>query len=136
LIDTGASGPFNAIAPPGFTTWGALLQACADAAGTPPDLRWVPDAVLLAQGVAPWSDLPLWLPAEGPDAAEHAAFMAVPTDRAQAAGLVCRPVAETVADTLAWWRALPIERRAFVQTGLAPEREAALLVAASQAFQP
>lgn len=131
LIDVGAVGPFNAIAPPGFTTWGALLQACADAAGTTPDLRWVPDAVLLAQGVAPWSDLPLWLPAEGPEAAEHAAFMAVPTDRAQAAGLICRPVAETVADTLAWWRALPIERQAFAQTGLAPEREAAVLLSAS-----
>lgn len=136
LIDIGASGPFNAIAPPGFSTWGALLQACAGAAGTTPDLRWVPDAVLLAQGVAPWSDLPLWLPVDGPDAAEHAAFMAVPTDRAQAAGLVCRPVAETVADTLGWWRALPSERQAFAQTGLAPEREAALLGSASQTLQP
>jgi len=130
----GTGGAFNATSPPGAFNWGGLLQACATAAGfgpgqAGPDLRWLPDAHLLAQGVQPWRDLPLWLPAEGPDAAEHAAFMAVPTARAQAAGLVCRPIAATVADTLAWWRALPDERRAFSLAGLPPEREAAVLAA-------
>ena len=31
--------------------------------------------------------------------------MAIATDRAQQAGLSCRPIAETVADTWAWLRA-------------------------------
>jgi 2'-hydroxyisoflavone reductase len=127
LVDAGAAGPFNAVAPPGFSTWGALLQACAEAAAATPSLVWVPDHHLLSHGVQPWMDLPLWLPAEGPDAAEHAAFMAVPTDRVQALGLGCRPVAETVFDTLAWWQRLPAERQVFGNTGLAPEREAAVL---------
>jgi 2'-hydroxyisoflavone reductase len=128
-IAQGASGAFNAVSPPGFTTWGGLLQACADAAGASPALRWVPDAFLLAQGVQPWMDLPLWLPAAGADAAEHGAFMAVPVHRALASGLRNRALATTVADTLAWWRALPAAQRAFGQTGLPPEREAALLAA-------
>jgi len=127
LLDTGARGAFNAVAPPGFTHWGALLAACAQAAGVAPAVRWVPDARLLAAGVQPWSDLPLWLPAAGPDAAEHAAFMAVPVGKALAAGLAIRPVAHTVADTLGWWRSLPAEAQAFSTTGLAAEREAALL---------
>jgi 2'-hydroxyisoflavone reductase len=129
LVDAGAAGAFNAVVPPGFTTWGGLLQACAAAAGVQPMLTWVPDQHLLSQGVQPWMDLPLWLPSEGPDAAGHAAFMAVPTTRAQANGLVCRPLAETVVDTLAWWRALPAGRQVFGTTGLALEREAAVLAA-------
>ncbi len=55
------------------------------------------------------------------------AFMAVPSSRAQAAGLRCRPITETVADTLAWWQALPAAQQGFAATGLAPEREAGVL---------
>jgi 2'-hydroxyisoflavone reductase len=125
-IVSGAQGAFNVVAPPGFTTMAGLVQACAEAAGCQPaDLRWIGDAQLLAQGITPWVDLPLWLPADG----EMAAFMAVPTARAEAAGLTVRPLAQTVADTLAWWRALPAEAQAFVLAGLAPEREAAVLAA-------
>ena len=127
LLHAGASGAFNAVAPPAFTTWGGLIDDCARAAGVVPHVHWVPDAALLAAGVQPWSDLPLWLPAEGPDAADHAAFMAVPVDKALAAGLTLRPVDQTVTDTLAWWRGLPVDEQAFKSTGLAAEREAAVL---------
>jgi 2'-hydroxyisoflavone reductase len=126
LLDQGAAGAFNAVSPPGAITWGSLLQACAAAAGVQPDLRWVPDDQLLAAGVGPWMELPLWIPASGPDAADSAAFMAVPSARAQAAGLRCRPITDTVADTLAWWQGLPAGQQVFAATGLAPEREAAL----------
>ena len=124
-LDAGASGAFNAVAPPGFTTMGKLLQTCADAAGVAAQLQWMADADLLAQGVRPWQDLPLWLPAD----VEHAAFMAVPTDRALALGLTVRPLADTVADTLAWWRSLPAEAQDFKLAGLPAEREASLLMA-------
>lgn len=122
-LDHSLSGPFNLVSPPGHWCMADLLQACAQAACRQPDLAWVDSAWLQAQGVRPWMDLPLWLPPEG----EHAAFMRVPVDRALAAGLKLRPLAETAADTLAWWRSLPPEAQAFVQTGLAPEREAELL---------
>ena len=122
-LDAGASGAFNAAAPPGFTTMVGLLQACGDAAGVAPRLQWITDADLLAQRVRPWVDLPLWLPAD----AEHAAFMAVPTDRASAVGLTVRPLSVTVADTLAWWRGLPAEAQVFSLAGLPADREAGLL---------
>jgi hypothetical protein len=44
-------------------------------------------------------ELPLWLPAAGFPGA-----WTVGTERAQAAGLRCRPIAETVADIWAWLR--------------------------------
>jgi 2'-hydroxyisoflavone reductase len=123
LVEGGRFGLFNATSPQGLWTMGDVLRACAEVAGTQPSWDWAPSAWLLEQGVGPWMELPLWLPAEG----EHAAFMRVETTRAEQAGLKQRPIADTAADTLAWWQALPPEARAFPQTGLAPEREAALL---------
>ena len=86
------------------------------------------DAVQVERlGLKPWVDLPLWLPAQG----EYACFMQTDTRAAQAAGLRVRPLAQTVADTLAWYRSLPAEQQAFTLAGLTPEREAAALQALS-----
>ena len=125
-LEQGLAGPFNVVGAPGRHTFGSLLQACADAAGaTSPPLRWVDIGTLQSHGLEPWSDLPLALP----DDAEHAAFMRVDAARARAAGLLERPLADTVSDTLAWWRSLPPAQQAFDKAGLAPEREAAVLAA-------
>jgi 2'-hydroxyisoflavone reductase len=122
-LDQDLSGPVNLTSPAGLWSWATLLNTCAHAAGCQPRWVWAPDDFLLAQGVAPWADLPLWLPAEGDDTA----FMQVNTARAQAAGLSIRPLDQTVADTLAWWRGQPADRQDFPQTGLSAEREAAML---------
>jgi hypothetical protein len=58
----------------------------------------------------------------------------VGTERAQAAGLRCRPTAQTVADTWAWLRdggaaAMGDWRAALRPRGLTPERERELLAA-------
>jgi 2'-hydroxyisoflavone reductase len=117
------SGVFNVASRAGAWRWGDLIDACEAAAAVRVSRRWVPSERLLSLGVQPWKDLPLWLPAAG----EHAAFLRCDTRLAHDAGLRCRPLAETAADTLAWWRALPEAERAFTEVGLAPEREAALL---------
>ncbi len=124
-LDAQLSGPFNAIAPAGFVRFDSLLQACAVAAGGTgvPHIVWADAQALLGQQVKPWADLPLWLPAEG----EYAAFMASDVRRALAAGLHIRPLAQTVVDTLAWWRSLPADQQAFSKAGMTPEREAAVL---------
>src|SRR5258708_2070741 len=48
------------------TPVGELLTDGGQATGPGPDgplqLRWVPDRVLLAAGVEPWSELPMWAP--------------------------------------------------------------------------
>jgi 2'-hydroxyisoflavone reductase len=121
------SGAFNVVGAPARHTFGSLLAACADAAAivAPPPLRWVDIGTLQSHGLEPWSDLPLALP----DDAEHAAFMLVDAAKARAAGLRERPLAQTVADTLAWWRGLPPAQQVFDKAGLTPEREAAALAA-------
>ncbi len=94
------AGVFNAIAPPGWTTWGAVLQACREAVNPAAALAWVDGARVAAALDEPWTQLPIW-PAPVDEAA---ALYGMDTRRAEAAGLRLRPLAETVADTWAWLR--------------------------------
>ena len=124
-IEQRSIGTYNADAPAGKLTMGALLSACQRAAGKPSTLAWVPADFLEAHGVSAWQDMPAWLPATG----ENAGFGRVSTARAQAIGLKYRPLDATVADTLAWWRGLPEARRAKPAAGITPAREAEVLKA-------
>ena len=124
-IERNTLGTFNVDAEPGALTMGRVLDACRAAAKTDCTTTWVPASFLADQGVSPWQDLPLWLPAEG----ESAGFGRVSVAKAKAAGLTWRPLGETVADTLAYFRSWPEERRAKLRAGLSPEREAAVLAA-------
>ena len=77
---------------------------------------------LAEHGVEPWMgprSLPLWLPADA------IALNAHDTSLAQQLGLRTRPLADTLADTLAWELAEPGERRA----GLTDDEERGLLAA-------
>jgi nucleoside-diphosphate-sugar epimerase len=103
MLDLGAggvAGAFNGTAPPLTQTMGEVLDVAVAATGADAELVWVPDERLVAAGVEPWTELPLWLPD-----AEFPGTWQVGTERAQAAGLRCRPIAETVADVAAWLRA-------------------------------
>jgi hypothetical protein len=124
-VELGDRGVLNVAAPRGRDTYGDLVRGCAQAVAShvraPSDLVWVDEDWLVEQGVVQWTEIPLWRNA--------AAVWDLDTSRARAAGLVCRPLVETVADTWTWLRAggraVPHER--FAEHGLSPEREAELL---------
>ncbi|MEU8244680.1 NAD-dependent epimerase/dehydratase family protein [Nonomuraea sp. NPDC048916] len=123
--ERGLSGAYNTVSPPAFATMGELLEACVRATGSDARLRWVEPDAILAAGVAPWTDLPIWLPGES-----HGAMHQGDVSKAVAAGLHCRPVEETVADTWAWLRGLPgpaPTRADRPAVGLDPDVEAKLL---------
>jgi 2'-hydroxyisoflavone reductase len=96
--DEGISGPFNTVSEPGHATMASLLGAAIAATGSDARLVWVPPQVIIDAGIQPWIELPIWLPPEGEGAGLHAGDVRA----ALAAGLTCRPVEETVADTWAW----------------------------------
>ena len=126
----GHAGPFNAVSRPGHATMGSLLETCVEVAG-PPDarLRWLEPAAVLEAGIEPWTELPIWLPPDHEFAGMHAADV----ERAHAAGLRCRPLHETVADTWAWLSALdgpPPLREDLPAPGLSAERERMVLARA------
>jgi 2'-hydroxyisoflavone reductase len=129
LLEAGRLGVFNATGPEQPLPMGTLLAACQDAGraaagGSAAHLTWVSEEFLLQNQVAPWSDLPVWLPESDP---ELAGMSSVSISRARQAGLVFRPLAETVADTLAWAQTRPPEH--VWRAGLKADRERQLLEA-------
>lgn len=91
-------GTFNTVSEPGHTTIGGLLEEARRVTGSHAELVWLDPATVEAAGVEPWTELPIWVPPTG----ELAGLHALDTSAAAAAGLRCRPMAETVADTWAW----------------------------------
>jgi len=90
---------------------------------SPPSLTWIGDAELLAAAVAPWTELPLWIP----ETPELAGFLRLDVGRAVAAGLTFRPTRDTFAATAAWLDTLPPGR--VRKAGLDEARERELLAA-------
>ncbi|MEQ6027921.1 NAD-dependent epimerase/dehydratase family protein [Streptomyces salinarius] len=119
--DTG--GAYNCVAPIGRDTMSDLLTACVLVTGGDAQLAWAPDKLLLDQGVKQWTELPLWR--------THAGVWKIESTRAQAAGLMCRPLADTVADTWTWLRdgGMPVKHPRWAEHGIAPEKEAVILAA-------
>jgi 2'-hydroxyisoflavone reductase len=119
-----STGVFNAVGPALPTTMGEMLDACRAGARSDARFTWVDEAFLLEQGVAPWSDLPLWLPETN---AESAGMLSVDGGKAIAAGLTFRPLARIARDTLEWARTRPPDHA--WRAGISREREAELLAA-------
>ena len=124
------SGPYDLAGPPGHTTMGALLDSCVRATGAAADLRWTDPRVILDAGVEPWTGLPVWVP---PGGELYDSVHGTDVSRALATGLVCRPAAETVADTWRWLTEIggvAPQRPDRAAVGLDPEVEAKVLAAA------
>jgi 2'-hydroxyisoflavone reductase len=124
------TGVFNASGPDHVLTMGDLLETCRAASAGGSWFTWVDETFLTERGVEPWNHLPLWLPESS---ATHRYFHRASIDRALAAGLTFRPLADTVRDTLAWQRSSagrPLPEKSGVampDATLRPEREAELL---------
>jgi nucleoside-diphosphate-sugar epimerase len=128
----GRGGPFNTVGRRGHATTGMLLDCCLREAGARgARLAWVDPGVIERAGIKPWTELPIWLP----PGHEYEGLHAADVERAHAAGLRCRPVQETVADTWAWMRSLagpPPLRPGGSAPGLSPESERAALALAQR----
>jgi 2'-hydroxyisoflavone reductase len=121
LLERNAGGDFNVTSPQNTLTMGNVLDACATEAGVPHTVRWVDDEFLTAHEVAPFMDLPLWVP----PSENLPGFMNFNVSRALGAGLTIRPLARTVRDTLTWARTRPADYEP--HAGITAEREAELL---------
>jgi len=115
------AGTFNVAAPIGVETFGDMLNACVEVTGSETELVWVGDDQLVAAGVRQWSEMPLWRTFPG--------VWQLSPSAALAAGLSCRPLAATVADTWSWLQevgeSLRDERAG--EIGISREREERIL---------
>jgi len=122
LIQQNASGVYNAVGPRNPANFGSLLVACREAAGSDASFIWADERFLLKEGVAPWVDLPLWLPNSDPDLT---GFNSINNVKAVKAGLTFKPLSETVSDTLDWIKTRPPVKK--LKVGLDLEKEAELI---------
>jgi 2'-hydroxyisoflavone reductase len=120
LLERDASGVYNVTSPQNHFTLGGVMTACAAVAGVPSTVRWVADEVLVEKGVAPWTDLPLWVP---PSSAIPG-LLNTSVTKALDAGLTIRPLEETVRDTLDWSKTRGDHQP---KVGLSEERELEVL---------
>jgi len=125
------AGTYNVTGPRGNAAMSSWLGDCVAATAAGARLTWVDDDALLAHDVEPWTELPLWMP-KGQEA-DH--VWDAETAAAEAAGLRCRPVTQTVLDTWAWMQAgghAPDQppHAHLPRHGIDPEKERRILAAA------
>ncbi|MGA8535681.1 MAG: NAD-dependent epimerase/dehydratase family protein [Candidatus Tumulicola sp.] len=120
-------GTYNMVGPLGTLTMEHMLEACARVAAernaSPARAVWVDREFLDRNGVAAWTDMPLWL-----NDAAYAGILQVSNAAAVRAGLKYRAVADTIRAILDWAAQSPDHRVA----GLSAEREAPLLAEAEK----
>ncbi|WJV49196.1 NAD-dependent epimerase/dehydratase family protein [Streptomyces flavofungini] len=126
-VAAGLSGPYNVICPQGHVTMGDLLDACVRVAGAPGvELVWTPPETVLAAGIEPWQELPVWLPPGELYDTMHDTSVT----KALRAGLRCRSPLDTASDTWGWLRSLggvAPQRADRPVVGLAPDKEGVAL---------
>ena len=86
---------------------------------------WVKAEFLAAQKVWAWSDMPVWMPAQG----EVAGFSQISIQKALGKGLTFRSFSDTTQATLEWIREQPPERQELLKAGITAQHEAELLAA-------
>jgi len=119
----GTRGTFNLVGP--VIPMERLLELVRDATGHHGGVAWAPDEFLEGHGIAPVDGLAYWVPAAVDP------LMQLDATRALAHGLGCRPVEDTVADTLSWLEreAIRLDNagRHLASLQVGPERERELL---------
>jgi 2'-hydroxyisoflavone reductase len=119
LIEQSVSGVFNATGE--TVSLETVFQTCKMVSGSDARFEWAPLDFLRRNNVAPWRDMPAWLPDQG----EYSGFAHVDISKAVRAGLAFSPLNVTVKDALIWASELPADHP--WKAGLTPERERELL---------
>jgi 2'-hydroxyisoflavone reductase len=121
LIENNASRIYNATGPDQDLMMGEFLDVCKLVSGSAATFHWASAEFLKEHEVAPWSDMPVWIP----DTEEDAGFSRLDVSKAIHAGLKFRPLEETVRDTIQWAEMRPADHE--WRAGLNPTKEKILL---------
>ncbi|HXD31628.1 MAG TPA: NAD-dependent epimerase/dehydratase family protein [Pyrinomonadaceae bacterium] len=123
MIEQHEIGVFNASGLANDLTMASVLEGCKTVSNSDASFTWVSDDFLLQEHVAPWGEMPLWMPDE---AGPHLqGFMFMNCEKAIRAGLEFRPLNITIKDTLSWYQAEYSDRE--LKAGISREKEQGLL---------
>jgi 2'-hydroxyisoflavone reductase len=116
-VEAADSGVYGVVGPEERIVMRDVLETARDVAGADTTFTWMSEGFLEARGDQAQEWFPMWEP-------QFPGVHTYDAAKAAAAGLRCRPFAETVADTLAWDQ----ERgQPDLRTGLSTEMETELL---------
>lgn len=120
-------GIYNVTGPEVALTFEQLLETCRRVTKSDATWVWTSERFLLDQQVAPWSDLPLWLPEKYPLEEGGEPWRgggSVNCGKAFASGLSCRPLTDTLRDLWQWDQD---RNEVSLKAGLSPVREQEIL---------
>jgi 2'-hydroxyisoflavone reductase len=123
MAELKVTGVFNATGPENKLSMGELLDGCAVAGESDSRLTWVSEEFLARHKVQPWSEMPLWMPAE----VDVDNFFSADCSKAIDAGLKFRSIEDTARATLEWDRTR--DQSVALRAGISAERERELLAA-------
>jgi 2'-hydroxyisoflavone reductase len=115
LLERDEGGAFNATR--SGVPWAAVIESARAVAGSDATPVWIPDEFLQQHEVGEWMELPMWLADP-----EWVGMNQADVARAEGAGLVHRPLEETIRGALEEAETTP-------DAGMAPEREQELIEA-------
>jgi 2'-hydroxyisoflavone reductase len=120
MIEANENGIFNATSPPFELCFGQMLEEIKSATSATAEFIWVNEKFLVEENVAPWSEMPFYLPQSDEN---FRYFLTMNVDRALTKGLTFRPLRETILEVFNWRKAQNMEMKA----GISVERESELL---------
>ena len=118
-------GTYNAQSNGADITIGKLLKTCVEELNPKAELIWVPTDFLEKHEVAPWQEMPTWIPPKG----EYTGSGTMSSKKAYANGLRERPMKMVIKDCHDWFVTLPEERQAKLKAGISAEKEKKVLKA-------
>jgi len=128
MIEEKCAGTYNVTGKPILLQ--EVLLTCKEITGSDAELIWADEDFLLENKVAPWTEMPLWLPEKTPLGPEHkepwsGAFQ-INIDKALQTGFKFRPLAETILEVHDWLKAKQLDEGSW-KAGMTSEREKSLL---------
>ena len=123
-------GTFNATGPNYPLTIKEFVDSCIDVTGSNAEVVWADEKFLLDKQVAPWTEMPLWVPENYPLSQEtkkpwKGAF-SINIDKAINSGLSFRPLKESLTDIHEWEQTRHLTDYDW-KSGMRTEREKELL---------
>lgn len=112
------SGLYNATGPGYGLTFEKFLNECKNVTNSDAEIVWMDEKFLLDQNVAPWTELPMWVPSE------EQGVNNVSISKALDKGLTFRKLSDTIEETLRFDKS---RVNYSLRSGLKPEKEKELL---------
>ena len=120
MVEENVAGIFNVTGKPFDLTFGKMLDEIKTATKTQAEFIWADEKFLSENNVAPWSEMPFYLP-ESDESARN--FLTMNVDKALAKNLKLRPLSETILEVFDWRKTQDFEMKA----GISAEREKELI---------